>query len=183
MLFFIIVVILFILYMVGVRESPRTAPAQAKQTQTPKKFRAPAKFEYNLQLALRLLACEHKGECCSCVITASNGTVRMNVNGIQDLYSVTAKFAPGAHQLFFRHPSYSSGSVSLVFNEPDCYIFNCSREGMQYDLDQHAPNAYISSWHESKGSKQVYIAFKRYPSEQETTRWNEFEKFYQIFCH
>ena len=146
-----------------------------------KTFCPPKEFEYNLHLALRLLASEHRGDC-ACVISAENGTVTLYIDGIRDLVGLAERTTPGAYKYFFCHPTYSNGRLRMTFQEPDCYIFGCLREGMQYDLDQHAPNARISTWLDNAGKKQIYIAFDPYPQEDEFARWKASEAFYNIWC-
>ncbi|MBQ8258897.1 MAG: hypothetical protein IJY97_04965 [Clostridia bacterium] len=146
-----------------------------------KRFEPPKEFEYNWQLALRLMACESNGDC-SCTISAENGTVTLYIHGIRNLIGLARKFADGAYRHFFLHPTYNDGNLHMTFHEPDCYIFGCPREGMEWDLREYAPNAHISAWYENDGSKQIRIAFDRFPCELETERWKVFESYYNIWC-
>lgn len=145
-----------------------------------KRFCPPEEFEYNWLLALRLMACESRGGF-SCVIEAESPRVTLRINGLENLGGMARTYAPGAYQYFFQHPTYNGGSLRLTFQEPDCYIFGCPPEGMEYDLRELAPNAYISSWNENGGNKRIYIRFDSFDSDQETERWDTFMKYYNIW--
>jgi len=153
----------------------RSAPAPVKT------FTPPVEFEYNLHLALRLMACESRGNF-ACTIDATGDTVTLRINGIENLGGLARQNTPGAYQHFFCHPTYAGGSLRLTFHEPDCYIFGCLPEGMQYDLDQHAPNARIASWTEKVDGRLIRLEFAPFDWEQETARWAAFEQYYNIWC-
>ena len=55
-------------------------------------------------------------------------------------------------------------------------------EGMQYDLDQHAPNARIDSWTEKANGRQIRLAFAPFDWDEEMNRWAAFEHYYNIWC-
>lgn len=156
-------------------------PVTKSPTSPVKKFSPPKKFEYNWLLALRLMACESRGNF-SCSISAECGTVTLRINGIRDLCSLTREYASGAYNYFFLHPTYNDGSLRMTFYEPDCYIFGCPREGVECDLSEYAKNAYVSAWYENDGRKQIMINFDPYPSEEETERWDVFMNYYKIWC-
>lgn len=145
-----------------------------------KQFMPPAEFEYNWLLALRLMACESRGDF-SCYITAGNGVVTLHINGLENMESLVRTYAPGAYQHFFRHPTYKGGSLQMTFHEPDCYIFGCPQKGLEWDLQELAPNAVVTDWREVNGMKQISVRFAPFSSELETERWDAFVKYYSIW--
>lgn len=145
-----------------------------------KRFTPPGEFEYNWLLALRLMACESRGNF-SCAIEAENGKVILRINGLENLGGLAKTYAPGAYQYFFQHPTYNGGSLQMTFHEPDCYIFGCPQEGVEWDLRELAPNACVSGWREENGRKQIHIRFAPFSGELETERWDAFMKYYSIW--
>ncbi len=160
------------------QSSPRTAAShsyQARPAQSVKTFSPPERqdFDCTFHFMLELMSIQdrHDDYPYPIEVTAKNGgDITLKVNGLVGSASYLKDKYPVVYQHYFgnRDP-LGAKSLTFQFHEPNCYLYRCSRAGLEGDIAESTPDAHVESHYLMKNGDVYFTVLFHYKSSQHSS--------------